>query len=39
VKVSATDARGRDLVPIPIETIRRIMDGSEVVFDAEPDKQ
>ena len=37
LKIRATDAQGRDLTPIPIETIRRIMNGGGV-FDAEPDK-
>jgi hypothetical protein len=37
IKIAATDRQGRDFAPIPIETIRRIMDGGEVVFDAEPD--
>ena len=36
IKIAAVDRQGRDLVPIPIETVRRIMEGGEVVFDAEP---
>jgi len=36
VKVRATDAQGRTLTPIPIETVRKIMEGGEVIFDAEP---
>jgi hypothetical protein len=35
MKIAQTDRQRRDLVPIPIETIRRIMDGGEVVFDQE----
>jgi hypothetical protein len=35
VKIAPTDRLGRDLVPIPIETVRRIMEGGEVVFDHE----
>ena len=29
IKIAATDRQGRDFAPIPIETIRRIMDGGE----------
>jgi len=36
IKVAATDKQGRDFAPIPIETIRRIMDGGEVRFEHEP---
>jgi len=36
IKIAATDRQGRNFAPIPIETIRRIKDGGEVVFDAEP---
>ena len=35
MKIAQTDRQRRDLVPIPIETIRRIMDGGEIVFDQE----
>ena len=36
IKIAATDRQGRDFAPIPIETIRRIMDGGEVRFEHEP---
>ena len=32
IKIAATDRQGRDFAPIPIETIRRIMDGGEVRY-------
>jgi hypothetical protein len=34
-KVAMTNSTSEDLVPIPLATIRKIMDGGEVVFDHE----
>jgi hypothetical protein len=34
-KVAMTSSTGEDLVPIPLATVRKIMEGGEVVFDHE----
>jgi hypothetical protein len=36
IKLAAVDAQGRDFIPIPIATVHKIMEGGDVVFDAEP---